>query len=339
MIYKRSSLLIVFLLSSVVSISQTITQLQAGKNTSIRGLSVVDNRVAWVSGSNGWVAGTTDQGKTWNWKQLSGYEKMDFRDIEAFSANEAILISAGSPAVILLTLNGGKNWQEMYQNNAAEIFLDGMDFWNRQNGLIFGDPINGKMQLLKTINGGKSWQDISSKVNLELDSGEASFAASGTTIRTQSGGKLWIATGGLRSRLFASDDYGQTWKTYPIPITQGKNSTGPFSIAFYDSQTGIAVGGDYLTDTLTLNNLLLTSNGGKSWHKPLKTTAGFRSAVEYVSKNKLVATGTSGTDVSFDGGQTWRTVSKEGFHAVRKAKSGSWVLMAGSEGRVSTIRF
>lgn len=76
-----------------ISEAQTITLLDSGKNTSIRGLSVVSNSVAWVSGSNGYTALTNDAGKTWKWKQLSGYENLDFRDIEAFSDYEGLLLA------------------------------------------------------------------------------------------------------------------------------------------------------------------------------------------------------------------------------------------------------
>lgn len=320
------------------SFAQEIKSLQSGKNTSIRGLSVVDNSVAWASGSNGYVANTKNGGKTWIWKQLPGYEKFDFRDIEAFSAQEAIIMSAGSPAVILKTTDGGLSWEEVYRNESPDIFLDGMDFWDRRRGIVYGDPIKGQMQLLRTKDGGKSWEDISANLQESLADGEASFAASGTAIRTASKGQVWIATGGSKSRIFFSDDYAKSWNFFPIPILQGNNSSGPFSIAFLDTQTGIAAGGDYLKDTLRRNNLVLTRDGGFSWFEPDVHPFGYRSAVEYLNKNVVIATGTSGTDISYDGGKTWKNISKEGFNAVRKAKQGNWVLLAGSKGRISVFR-
>src|SRR5690606_3743308 len=122
------------------------------------------------------------------------------RDIEAFSAEEAIVVSAGSPAVILLTKDGGNSWKEVYRNVHPDIFLDGMDFWSRQRGLIFGDPILSRMILLKTVDEGESWVDISSNNPISLDTGEAAFAASGTGIRAFNSGTALIATGGRRSR-------------------------------------------------------------------------------------------------------------------------------------------
>ncbi|SDM11748.1 Uncharacterized protein SAMN05421813_10693 [Daejeonella rubra] len=317
--------------------SQSLIPLESGKSTSLRGLSVVDDTVAWASGSKGWTARSNNGGKTWSWKQIPGYENLDFRDIEAFSANHAILLSAGTPAVILLTTDGGSVWKEVYRNESPDIFLDGMDFWDAERGLIYGDPINGKLVLLKTSDGGTSWQNISQNNTIGLIAGEASFAASGTAIRCDSKGNTWIATGGLQSRIFHSSDYGNSWKAYACPIIQGKSSTGPFSIAFYTKRRGIAVGGDYLIDSSRVNNLLLTRDGGKTWKRPSVSTFGYRSAVEYISKKVLIATGPTGTDWSVDGGRTWRKLSAEGYNTIRKAKTGSSVLLTGLNGRISRL--
>lgn len=318
--------------------SQNIMPLHSGTKTSIRGLSVVGNSIAWVSGSNGWTSVTTNGGTTWKWTQIPGYEKFDFRDIEAFSQNDAVIVSAGSPAVILMTNDGAVTWKEVYRNELPEIFLDGMDFRDAKNGIIYGDPIHGSMQLLRTSDGGHNWEDISGNLTIRLTEGEASFAASGTGIRTLKSGKTFIATGGSQSRIFVSKNFGNSWKSYPCPIVQGKSSSGPFSIAFFNSKKGVAVGGDYLSDTSSINNMLFTTNGGKTWKKPNTNPFGYKSAVEYISSEIIIATGTSGTDISTNGGRDWRKLSSEGFHTVRTAKSGSLVLLAGADGRISILQ-
>lgn len=336
---KNLILLPVLLFTAITGLySQDIKTLQVGTKSSIRGLSVVDDSVSWVSGSNGWTSLTTDGGATWKWKQISGYEKSDFRDIEAFSAEEAIIVSAGSPAIILLTHDGGLTWKEVYKNESSEIFLDGMDFHDRKHGVIYGDPINNKMQLLRTSDGGISWTNISDNLKVDLVDGEASFAASGTGIRVLKNGRTFIVSGGIQSRIFVSKNWGDNWIVYPCPIIRGRNSTGPFSIAFVSNKRGVAVGGDYLLDTMSLNNLLLTKNGGKTWQKPQSHPFGYKSAIEYLSTRVLIATGTSGTDLSRDGGMTWEKLSSEAFNSVRKAKSGSLVLLAGANGKISMLQ-
>lgn len=311
-----------------------LKQLTAGNNTSMRGLSVLSDSVAWVSGSEGHVGKTLDGGKTWTWTQPKGFEKLDFRDIEAFDQQKAVVVNAGSPAYILLTVDGGNNWTQVYKNLDSAIFLDGMGFWDQKNGIVFGDPIKDKMQLLRTKDGGFTWEDISANIKENLKLGEAGFAASGTTIRTGTKGNVWISTGGKVSRIFHSSNYGQTWKIYDCPILQGENSTGPFSIAFYNDKKGIVVGGDYLKDKESVNNVLLTTNGGKKWTKPETPVAGFRSAVEYITDKICFATGSSGTDYSTDGGKNWKNMSKQNFNALQKAKTGSLVLLTGNRGQI-----
>lgn len=315
----------------------TIDILEQGKPTSIRGLSVLDDSVAWVSGSNGWVGRTADRGKTWNWLQVAGHETTDFRDIEAFSGSEALIISAGSPLIILRTADGGNTWQGTYRDEQPDIFFDGMDFWDDDRGIAYGDPIGGVMQLLETRDGGRSWQNMSERAGLQLTDGEAGFAASGTGIRALQGGHVFIASGGHRSRLFHSGDYGLTWSARACPIIQGTASTGIFSIAFRDEHRGVAAGGDYHHDRLTRNTVLLTEDGGITWKAPKRGTNGYRSAVEYISNGILLATGTSGVDISLDGGNHWDALSGGSFHVARKAKNGTWVVLAGVNGRIASL--
>jgi len=311
-----------------------LKELTAGKNTSMRGLSVVSNSVAWVSGSNGQVGKTINGGLTWVWTQPKGYEKLDFRDIEAFDDQNAIIVNAGSPAYILSTADGGKSWKETYKNTDSLIFLDGMGFWNRKEGIIFGDPINAKMQLLKTIDGGLTWKNISDNLKKKMAIGEAGFAASGTTIRTSNDGKVWIASGGKVSNIYFSSNYGKKWKVYSCPIIQGESSTGPFSIGFSDTKTGVVVGGNYLKDKENINAVLLTKDGGKTWTKPVTPILGYRSAVEHIKGQLWFATGSSGTDYSTDGGQNWINLSTLNFNAIQKAKNGNLVLLTGNRGQI-----
>ncbi len=300
--------------------------------TSMRGLSIVDKEVIWISGSKGYVGKSVNGGKTWEWMQPKGYETLDFRDIHAFDRQKAIIVNAGSPAYILSTIDGGKTWRENYKNTDSAIFLDGMDFWDAQNGMVFGDPINHQMQLLKTEDGGLTWKNISDKLTKPMQVGEAGFAASGSSIKTAANGKVWIATGGAVSKIYYSSNYGHIWKIFKCPIIQGESSTGVFSVDFFDSKNGIVVGGNYLKDKDNTNNVLYTKNGGKTWRKSKVQVLGYRSGVTYVTKYFCVATGTSGTDISTDGGNNWTNISPLSFNAVSAADQ--LILLVGGKGQI-----
>src|SRR5688500_9143871 len=61
-----------------------------------RGLSVVNEKVVWASGTGGSVIRTIGGGKTWKVMEVPGAIKLDFRDVEAFDANIAYVLSIGN---------------------------------------------------------------------------------------------------------------------------------------------------------------------------------------------------------------------------------------------------
>lgn len=315
----------------------SVEMLTQGTKTSIRGLSVVNDQVVWVSGSNGTIGKSTNGGKDWKWMVVKGFEKTEFRDIEAFDAATAVIMGIGEPAYILRTTNGGDSWKVVYENKAKGMFLDAMEFWNVHSGIVLGDPINGKFFIARTFDGGNSWQEISEERKPRADSGEACFAASGTNIRALDRNEAVFVTGGLRSRVFIRD------KAVDLPIVQGKETTGANSIAVYDyfkrkgGKTMIVVGGDFNADSSSVQNCFYSNNGGKTWKASRIPPKGYKSCVEYLSRKHLVATGLRGVDYSIDAGNTWKSISSESFHVTRIAKIGSTVYLAGGNGRVAKL--
>jgi photosystem II stability/assembly factor-like uncharacterized protein len=336
----KKSLFILFLLSSLHAHAQKqvkINTLNLDVNSSFRGLSVVDDNVIWVCGSNGYVGRSIDGGKTFKVNKVHGYDTLDFRDIEAFDDQNAIVMNAGSPAYFLKTNNGGQTWKTAYVNKQKQIFFDGMDFWNDKKGIAFSDPIDGKLFLIKTEDGGKAWEEIPFKDCPQVQQGEAGFAASGTSIRLGGDGFAWIGTGGKATHVFVSENYGRTWKKNNCPMVKYKESTGIFSLAFKDARTGIVIGGDYMADSLRKDICFLTYDGCKSWNPPSIAPHGYRSCIEYLNLTLAIATGPTGTDISYDGGNTWKKISDTGFNVVRKAKRGTAVFLAGKDGVVGRI--
>lgn len=299
---------------------------------SIRGLSVVDDAVVWVSGTEGKAGRSLNGGKNWQWFSIPACDSCDFRDIEAFSADKAIVMAIAEPARIYLTTNGGQHWEQVYYNDAKGMFLDGMDFQNEQEGMAVGDAIGGRFTIIQTKDGGRSWQPLPGPAAAE---GEAVFAASGTSIRALPGGGYAFSSGGSQSRFFRYTN--RKWTVSPTPVVQGSSSTGIFSFAFSSAMQGVAVGGDYLKPEQTRLNCVITSTGGHTWNAARQGPRGYRSAAEFISGHEVVATGPSGTDLSPDGGLTWIEISTEGYHAVKKAKKGNAVYLAGSKGKMAVL--
>ncbi len=318
-------------------------QSQAGSlNSSLRGCSAVDAQVAWISGTNGKYARTLDGGKTWQADSVDG--ALDFRDVQAFDTNTAYLMSAGpgTRSRIYKTVNGGKAWTLQYTLQDSAGFLDGFAFWDESNGVVFGDPIAGRIFILTTNDTGKTWQRLGAENAPQVVEGEYAFAASGTSIVAQSKSRVWIGTGGKAARVFHSADRGKTWSVASTPIVSGASSAGIFSLAFRDEQHGIAVGGDYQKENEVLANVARTEDGGKTWILLPNQTVPYRSCVAYVpheGKFLLVAVGPSGSNYSLDEGLTWTRISEVGYHTMSTGGSIASIWAAGAEGRVAKLEF
>jgi photosystem II stability/assembly factor-like uncharacterized protein len=320
--------------------AQTIAVLQQGKSTSIRGLSVVDDSVTWISGSKGTVAITRNGGKNWDWQQVKGFEQADFRDIEAFSDKEAVIMSSGTPALILKTVDGGVNWQVKYRNTDTAYFFDAMDFANSKHGLVLGDPIKGKFILMETVDGGDNWKMFD---NLpKALPGEAAFAASGTCLRFDKN-TISIVTGGSISRelVLYCDSYPTYWTPNETLLKHEKSSQGAFSLS---SSYGVIVGGDYKEDHQTdsvseyyfYSGKEISNENGVFLSK--KPPSGFQSCVEFIRDKIFLSTGTPGSNITTDGGKTWTKIDDVSYNVCRKAKHGKLVLLAGNDGKIGILK-
>ncbi len=296
---------------------------------SLRGLSVVNDSTIWASGSKGTVARSVDGGYTWQWITVKGFEKRDFRDIEAFDKNTAVIMAVAEPAILLRTSNAGQNWTVVFTDSTKGMFLDALDFYDNRHGIAVGDPVDGFFYFAVTNDGGKTWKKNPKR--FPAIPGEAFFASSGTNIRYSAKGFL-LASGGKSARLITPLQSRQ------VDIVQGAESTGANSLAAWDANNIFIVGGDFANDKDTLKNALYTKDGGANWIRPAIPPHGYRSCVEYLSAKKLVTCGTSGVDISTDGGHTWKGVSTDSFHVCRKSKNGNRLYLAGANGKIALLK-
>lgn len=312
--------------------AQQIQLLTSGTASSLRGLSAVNDKTIWVSGSNGVVGRSVDSGHTWKWMTVKGFEKNDFRDIEAFDETTAVIMSIGTPAYMLRTADGGDTWKVVFENKTKGMFLDAMEFWNEMSGIVVGDPVNQRIYIARSFDGGMKWKEIPPANHPLADSGEAMFASSGTNVKKINQQEAVFVTGGTRSRLFIRD------QKIDLPLLQGKETAGANSIAVKNSKMMIIVGGDFNSKDATEKNCVITSNGGKTFSIPQTPPHGYRSCVEYINKKNWISCGINGVDFSSDDGNNWTWISNEAFHVCKKAKAGKAVFLAGSGGRIGRLR-
>ena len=323
---------IVFLVLLYSVNAQSVKVLTSGTKTSLRGLSVVTDKIIWASGSNGTVTISIDGGETWKWFTVKGFEKKDFRDIEAFNDSTAIIMAIDEPAYILKTNNGGITWKTVYKNDTKGMFLNAMDFIDDKHGVVVGDPIKGRFFIARTNDGGETWNEDILTEKPPADSGEACFASSGTNIKMLNSSQYALVSGGLSSHLFLNN------KKRNLPILQGKESTGANSIDFKTKKMIMVVGGDFNNKDSTSKNCFITKNAGKTWYEPKNPPFGYRSCIKYIIKKEWITCGLNGVDFTQDNGSTFTRISGENLHVCAVSKHGNKVFFAGNAGKIAILQ-
>jgi photosystem II stability/assembly factor-like uncharacterized protein len=336
-----------------------------GSTARLRGLSAVDHKAAWASGSQGTVLRTVNKGATWSSVGPPGTETLQFRDIEAFGRNRAVILSIGNgpDSRVYWTEDAGAHWTLGFQNADPNAFYDCMAFFDRKHGLALSDPVDGKFRIISTSDGGKSWSVVNADMPPALPD-EFAFAASGQCLVTvddqhghggkhkgkdkkwgkwshrghdgKKGDEAWFATGGgAQSRVFRTTDGGKSWKVTATPIPSGPTS-GIFALAFRDAKHGLAVGGDFVDPPVTPNHMALTSDGGKTWTTVANAPNRYRSGAHWIDDRAALVVGPSGSNVSFDRGRNWTQFDTGSFDTVDCAR-GHACWAAGEQGRVAYL--
>lgn len=326
-----------------------IETLWEDSNLSSRALEIEENGGFYFAGNNTrFGISYLDDVDSYREIVLRGYDTLlsksllEFRSV-AKTKDYYYFFSVGSPAY-LFRLKTDEFFDGLpklvYQENHKKAFYDSMDFWNDQEGIAIGDPTEDCMSIIITRDGGNIWTKLSCNDLPKAKEGEAAFAASDTNIAIVDD-HTWVATGGKASRILYSPNKGKTWEVYNTPIVQGKETTGIYSLAFYDENNGFAIGGDYTKPNDTLNNKIRTIDGGKTWQVVANAKGpGYRSCAQYIPNSdgkELVAVGFKGIDYSNDAGDSWKHLSDEGFYTIRFLNDS--VAYAAGKGRISKLTF
>lgn len=311
-----------------------------GTTEQFRGLAAVNRYVGWVAGTNGTVLRTFDGGRHWEDVSPPGAEDLEFRDIEAFGARHAVALSIGEGEAsrVYVTRDGGRHWRESFVNDDPAAFYDCMTFFDERHGLAMSDPVDGRIRLIRTSDGGRSWRVADPAGMPEALPGEFGFAASGTCLVSSGPWDAWIATGGgERSRVFRTGDRGRTWSVVDTPVPSGP-SAGIYALAFRDRRHGLAVGGDYTTPESAPDAFATTRDGGRSFRLVgAGAPTEYRSGAAWLGARVAFAVGPTGSDVSVDGGHTWRTFDEGSLDGVQcTADRSCWG--SGPDGRVTILR-
>ena len=301
---------------------------------SIRAIDILnDESLAFAANNNSFGLYNPAQ-KAWNIsKQKQDSLKFSFRAI-AHTSTDFFMLTVANPALLYKTTNSGM--QLVYREDHENVFYDAMNFWNDNEGIAIGDSIDGCISIIITRDGGNSWEKLNCDQLPPAAAGEGAFAASNTNIAIVDD-KTWVGT--TAGRIYYSEDKGETWEFINTPIVNEKDTEGIYSVDFYDDLNGFAIGGDYTKPDSNNSNKAKTVDGGKTWQLVADgQTPNYRSCVQYIPNRngqELIAVGFKGIDYSNDGGDTWKTISDEGFFTVRFIDENT--AYAAGSGRISKI--
>jgi hypothetical protein len=293
--------------------------LQTSNTTAdLRGIHSVGNGVAWASGTNGTVLRTEDSGYVWQTCSIPpGAEHLDFRGIQAFDANTAIVMSSGKGDLSRLykTTDGCHSWKLVFTNSDPDGFWDAI-LVARSASFILGDPVNRAFALEESHDAGVTWRRAPLPPSLR---DEGAFAASNSSLLVQAeDGVMMFGTGGPKgARLFwrhapctGEPIYKDCWYPQPMPMFGAGGPVGIFSIAGNQVESAdkfVAVGGDYSKPDQLGSAAIATSKDLGHWRASVTSPHGYRSSVAYDATSKSwITVGSNGTDISTDDGANWR---------------------------------
>lgn len=296
-------------------------------------IKAVSNQVAWASGnvSNVPYITRTLNGNTWS------------NLIRVTSSQEPIYVITGrsgqlawggtgptsGQASVYRTVNGGTAWTRA---SVASItnFVNGIHFFDNQNGIVLGDPLNGKWGIGTTADGGATWTAIATPLSVARSTEIAwnnAYAVVGDTI--------WFGTN--NSRIYFSTDRGATWDFGTTPTVNS------FGVAFANGSDGLATFNQG-SDGTGAPMIAVSRNGGKTWDP---TTLPFNGAlpqsVTFVpgTTRAFVAT-QAGIFETSDFGASWKQMAApimpyQGLVLSAQADTGKNVSAFGINGAGQTI--
>jgi photosystem II stability/assembly factor-like uncharacterized protein len=307
---------------------------------STRAIALNNNTLYYATNTSklGYIS-LTNKSKIKSEIEVSDNLKYEFRSI-AITNNHIFILSIGNPAKLFKVSKDLKTCKEVYRETNDNVFYDSMLFWDNANGIAVGDPTTNCLSIIQTHDGGENWIKSNCTAIPKSATGEAAFAASNTNISSK-GEMTWIVSGGIKSRVYKSSDFGLNWTATETPILQGTQTTGIFSADFYNEKIGYIAGGDYEKPSLNSQNKAQTFDGGISWRLVSNNEGiGYTSCVQYVPKskgNKLIAVGGNGVYYSNNKGVTWQLlIADNSLYTIRYWKKNTFI--AAGKNKIISIK-
>jgi len=333
----RTKLALLAILTATSSSHAQWTLETSNTTADLRGIDNVGGGVAWASGTSGTVLRTEDGGYVWQSCSIPpGAEKLDFRGIQAFDANTAIVMSSGTGDLSRLykTTDGCHSWKLLFTNPDKDGFWDALYFDRGKWGWLLGDPVKNDFGLFSSDDQGLTWTKKRNE-GLNADSAaQGAFAASNSSLIAPIENVVFATGGTGGAFLFRRtqtqicvDDCSREeldtegrkdkWERQQVPLGSHTKASGIFSVGSKNgfatnpplNLTIVVVGGDYSKPDDSSATAAWSLDWGEHWTAAQTPPHGYRSAVAYNPAAKTwITVGPNGTDISTDDGKNWRAL-------------------------------
>ena len=181
--------------------------------------SVYLNSSGWIGGDSGTVYFTSNLGSNWNYRPCTQAGIYRINTIEAIGPQTAICsYSTPFTTYIYRTINGGLNWQQVYQQDGGNIssiqMIQNNGFQEATTGYAIGRPVGGRWTILKTTNGGVSFD--SAGMYLSQNGFEVPVFNNSFCLYNNSNTYLMFGTN--TGRVYRSSNGGANWNFSNLPV-------------------------------------------------------------------------------------------------------------------------
>lgn len=333
----RFILLVICLLIVLPSQAQWLN-IPLKTKASFRAIRSYKNQI-WLGGTQGTVVFSLNGGKTWKETQLSGAEKLDFRDLAIIGENRILLMSAGpadkGAAKVFISNDQGQSWNLLFEKKNGPYFFDAIA-WNhkKQEGIMLSDPLNGQFPLFRIKANEEKVKEVQFDKFPTLLAREAAFAASGSSLLWINK-KLNLVTGGsAQARILQSQD--ETFSNFQEKYrsTSADSSSGFFSIGAKNKRNYWVVGGNYLQLNENKIGIFESQDAGLTWKKLADFPKFYMEKVLWTGKYWLVV-GPSQSAAYNPKTKKWISLGETHFHNVIRHKK--QLFAVGSKGTLAKL--
>ena len=296
---------------------------QPEANTGMTSISIVDDNVTWLNMSCGTIgctpirrySKTIDGGMYWQTAAIDlGSNSVNLKIGNISGVSEMVAYAAvqptGSGAIggIWQTTDGGTTWTRQASATFSDpaSFVSLVHFWDSNNGVAMGNPVDGYYEIYTTANGGNLWTRVASSPALIPIDAEEYLVTNNFTVTENT---IWAMTD--YGRLLKSTDKGLSWTITQTPILDFEIHWGMLTadMAFTDQNNGLLQTSDF--------QLFYTNDGGVTWTDHLYSGVMRNFGIAaipgvhdvYIAVGEDIVNSQRGSSFSIDAGLNWNSIN------------------------------